>query len=114
MAVLLWVSIILLVCGIFFSCMGTLGIWVFPDAYSCLHATGKNTTLGVALPILAACLAPDTLLSLRLAGAAVIVLLYYNSAIGTHMLIRGCYYSNEKLAESVIDELAPHKNAHAQ
>lgn len=44
-----WIVTFLLVCGVFFFAIGTIGILRFPDFYSRLHAAGKCDTLGVTL-----------------------------------------------------------------
>jgi len=43
------VVVVLLVAGIFFMLVGTIGFLRFPDFYSRIHATGKCDTLGEGL-----------------------------------------------------------------
>lgn len=42
-------SIALIVSGVFFLAVGTLGLLRFPDFYTRMHATGKCDTLGAVL-----------------------------------------------------------------
>ena len=44
-----WIVIFLLISGVFFFAIGTIGILRLPDFYSRLHAAGKCDTLGVTL-----------------------------------------------------------------
>lgn len=46
------VVVVLLVTGIFFMLVGTIGFLRFPDFYSRIHATGKCDTLGEGLMLL--------------------------------------------------------------
>lgn len=44
--------IFLMVAGVFFFTVGTLGLWRFPDVYSRIHASTKCDTLGCGLILL--------------------------------------------------------------
>lgn len=48
-----WVVTALLVSGVFFFAIGTIGILRLPDFYSRLHATGKCDTLAASLAVFA-------------------------------------------------------------
>ncbi len=48
-----WIVTFLLVSGVFFLAIGTIGLLRLPDFYSRLHAAGKCDTLGVTLLVTA-------------------------------------------------------------
>ncbi len=51
-----WVVTVLLVLGVFFFAIGTIGILRLPDFYSRLHAAGKCDTLAMTLTVSAVAL----------------------------------------------------------
>jgi multicomponent Na+:H+ antiporter subunit G len=61
MAMIEWLSIILLVVGAFFFFAGTVGLLRFPDVYSRLHALAKADNLGLGCVLLGLALQADSL-----------------------------------------------------
>lgn len=47
------VCLVLMVIGVLFFALGTLGLWRFPDVFSRVHSTTKCDTLGCGLILLA-------------------------------------------------------------
>ncbi|MCP4599400.1 MAG: monovalent cation/H(+) antiporter subunit G [Proteobacteria bacterium] len=43
------ISVVLILIGLFFLLMGTLGLFRFPDFFTRMHAAGKSDTLGSLL-----------------------------------------------------------------
>lgn len=56
-----WLSIILLVVGVFFFFAGTVGLLRFPDVYSRLHALAKADNLGLGCVLLGLALQAESL-----------------------------------------------------
>ena len=61
MAVIEWLSMLLLVVGAVFFFAGTLGLLRFPDVYSRLHALAKADNLGLGCVLLGLALQADSL-----------------------------------------------------
>jgi multicomponent Na+:H+ antiporter subunit G len=61
MTVIEWLSIILLVVGVFFFFAGTVGLLRFPDVYSRLHALAKADNLGLGCVLLGLALQAESL-----------------------------------------------------
>ncbi len=82
--------IILMVVGVFFFGVGTIGFWRFPDVFSRAHATTKCDTLGAGLILLA--LALQQGLSLDSVKLMIIVLLVWvTNATAAHIIGRSAY-----------------------
>jgi multicomponent Na+:H+ antiporter subunit G len=88
-----WIVIFLLVSGIFFFAIGTVGILRLPDFYSRLHAAGKCDTLGVILIVSAIALYnlqdPDfgsVLVSLKV--FAIVFFIFMASPTATHAMTK--------------------------
>jgi multicomponent Na+:H+ antiporter subunit G len=83
-------SIILIVAGIFFMFVGSLGVIILPDFYSRTHAVSKSDTLGIMLVILGLIVFEGfTMNSVKLTLIVVFVML--SNPIGTHALARAAY-----------------------
>jgi multicomponent Na+:H+ antiporter subunit G len=83
-------SIILIVAGIFFMFVGSLGVIILPDFYSRTHAVSKSDTLGIMLVILGLIVFEGfTTNSVKLTMIVVFVML--SNPIGTHALARAAY-----------------------
>lgn len=48
-----WISVLLLLCAVFFFIGGTVGLLRFPDVYSRLHALTKADNIGLGFIVLA-------------------------------------------------------------
>ena len=102
-----WVISFLLLAGLFFLLVGSIGLLRLKDVYSRMHATTKGTTLGIAGILLA------FLLYLRHFGIAsglkeVILILFFllTAPVGAHMISRAAYWTGVELwTGTVTDEL---------
>lgn len=82
--------IALMLGGVFFFAVGTIGLWRLPDVFSRTHATTKCDTLGAGLILLA--------LALRLGLSrgslkllAIIILVWVTNATAAHIIGRAAY-----------------------
>ena len=83
-------SIILIVSGIFFMLVGSIGIIRLPDFYSRTHAVSKSDTLGITLVILGLIIFEGlTINSLKL--TFIVLFIALSNPIGTHALARAAY-----------------------
>lgn len=100
---------LLLVSGLFFTLLGSIGLVRLPDFYTRMHAPTKATTLGVASILAAAALTlPGNPLSVGLKVALVIVFLFVTAPIAAHMLARAARGAGVPAApETHVDELPP-------
>lgn len=83
---------VLMVLGVFFFAVGTIGLWRFPDVYSRAHATTKCDTLGAGLILIA--------LALRLGFDAatlklfvIVALVWITNATAAHVIGKSAYKS---------------------
>lgn len=95
----------LLLSGVSFVLLATLGLWRFDDLFSRIHAATKATTMGVLLVIGAAALRVETspdLVKLLLAAALQLI----SAPVSGHMLGRAAYRSGIRPARhTVVDHL---------
>lgn len=81
---------VFLVAGLFFLCVGAVGVLRLPDFYTRLHAMGKCDTLGLVLSLIGLMLyAGPTLVTLKILLVWVFVILANPTA--THALSRSAY-----------------------
>ncbi|MCB1165949.1 MAG: monovalent cation/H(+) antiporter subunit G [Leptospiraceae bacterium] len=84
------VSVILVVTGIFFMLVGSIGIVRLPDFFARTHAVSKSDTLGMLLAIIGLIVYEGlTLSSLKL--ALIVVFIALANPIGTHALGRAAF-----------------------
>lgn len=84
------VSIILIVSGVFFMLVGSIGLLRLPDFYSRTHAVSKSDTLGIILVISGLIIFEGlTINSFKLAFIVLFVAL--SNPIGTHALARAAW-----------------------
>ncbi len=89
------VTIILILAGIFFMFVGSLGLIRLPDFYSRTHAVSKSDTLGILLVILGLIVYQGvSVYSIKLAFILLFVAL--SNPIGTHALARAAYFRGVK------------------
>lgn len=87
------VTVILIVLGIFFMLIGSIGVVRLPDFYSRTHAVSTSDTLGIIFVITGLIIFTGfSLSSLKLAFIVVFVSLA--NPIGTHALTRAAYKQN--------------------
>ena len=85
----------ILVVGVGFVLLATLGLWRFDDVYSRIHAATKATTLGVLLVVVAVALRVETSTDLvKLLLVAILQLI--TAPVGGHMLGRAAYWSGTR------------------
>ncbi len=83
-------SIFLIIAGIFFMFVGSVGIVILPDFYSRTHAVSKSDTLGILLVIAGLIVFEGfTINSIKLTFIVLFVMLA--NPIGTHALARAAY-----------------------
>jgi multicomponent Na+:H+ antiporter subunit G len=83
-------SIILIVSGIFFMLVGSIGVIRLPDFYSRTHAVSKSDTLGISLVILGLIIFEGlTMNSVKL--TLIVLFVALSNPIGTHALARAAY-----------------------
>ena len=103
---------VLLLAGCFFILMAAFGLLRFPDVYCRAHATGMSPSWGFILVLLAA-LVFFTVVhrSFNPMFLVIFFCLYLTAPVGTHMILKGAYFSGAKLGdETVRDDLAEFLN----
>jgi monovalent cation/proton antiporter MnhG/PhaG subunit len=97
---------VLLLVGLAFTLLGSIGLVRLPDFYTRMHAPTKATTLGVAsMAAAAAVVIPGT----GLAKAALIIgFLFLTAPIGAHMMARAARRGRIRpVAATHVDEMPP-------
>jgi multicomponent Na+:H+ antiporter subunit G len=114
MLVLLIVLYILLGIGVIFNGLGSLGLLRFPDIYTRLHATTKNTTFGSIFTCLAVIIfsfyqlhitKDSKFLVLALHTFLALVCLIVTNPTGAHAIARAAHRSGVMPKQAVIDQL---------
>ncbi|MEX2402777.1 MAG: monovalent cation/H(+) antiporter subunit G [Balneolales bacterium] len=83
-------SIVLVLSGIFFMFVGSLGVIRMPDFYSRTHAVSTSDTLGILLVIIGLIIYEGaTINSLKL--ILIVLFVALSNPIGTHALARAAY-----------------------
>lgn len=103
------VASVLLLVGLAFTLVGSIGLVRLPDFYTRMHAPTKATTLGVSTMLAAAALAlPGSTLAIGLKAVLVIVLLFITAPIAAHMLGRAARGGGIRPGpQTHVDELPP-------
>lgn len=103
-----FVACVLLVIGVAFTLIGSIGLVRLPDFYTRMHAPTKATTLGVSSILAAAVLVlPGHPFALAAKAALVIVFLFLTAPIGAHMMARTARHGGIKPTPNTRDELPP-------
>lgn len=99
----------LLLIGLAFTLIGSIGLVRLPDFYTRMHAPTKATTLGVSALLAAAALAlPGSVLPTALKAGLAIVFFFLTAPIGAHMLARAALRGEIRPApETHVYELPP-------
>jgi multicomponent Na+:H+ antiporter subunit G len=80
--------ILLMLCGVFFFIVGTIGIVRFPDALTRAHGAAKCDTLGAALCLIGLMIYSGlTVASLKL--LLVVIFIWVTNPTATHAIARG-------------------------
>jgi multicomponent Na+:H+ antiporter subunit G len=97
-----FISIILIVTGVFFFIVSTIGILRLPDVYTRLHAAAKADTLGAGLTLLGVALylgfSPKSLKLLLIIG-----FIWLTNPTAAHLIGRSAYQANIKPANGDFD-----------
>ncbi|MCW5889164.1 MAG: monovalent cation/H(+) antiporter subunit G [bacterium] len=103
------VASVLLLVGLFFTLVGSIGLVRLPDFYTRMHAPTKAATLGVSTMLAAVVVAlPERSPSVAFQAALAIVLLFVTAPIGAHMLARAARGAGVRACpETHVDELPP-------
>ncbi len=114
MEILLTILYIFLGIGVFFNCLGSIGLLRFPDVYTRLHAATKATTFGSIFTSLAVIIysfyqlnttGNSKFLILALHTIVALVCLIITNPTGAHAIARAAYRSGVMPKQAVIDEL---------
>jgi|APHM01.1.fsa_nt_gi monovalent cation/proton antiporter, MnhG/PhaG subunit len=89
---------VLVVIGLFFLSIGTLGLIKLSDTLERMHATSEATTLGVGFIVLAGVVDfyPN---GIYLSAILVLVFLFITAPTGAHMIARATYVQNKQKKE---------------
>lgn len=88
-------SIVLVLSGIYFMFIGSLGVLRMPDFYSRTHAVSTSDSLGILLVIIGLIIYEGaTINSLKL--SLIVLFVALSNPIGTHALARAAYKSGVK------------------
>ncbi|MGH7820595.1 MAG: monovalent cation/H(+) antiporter subunit G [Candidatus Binatia bacterium] len=103
------VASLLLLIGLGFTLIGSIGLVRLPDFYTRMHAPTKATTLGVSSMLAAAALVlPGSMLATALKASLAIVFFFLTAPIGAHMLARAALRGEIRPArETHVFELPP-------
>ena len=87
--------VVLIVLGLFFLSIGTLGLLRLSDALERMHATSEATTLGVGFMVLAAAVDfyPD---GVYLSALLALFFLFLTAPTGAHMIARATYTQDNR------------------
>lgn len=100
------VASVLLLIGLGFTLLGSIGLVRLPDFYTRMHAPTKATTLGVANILAAAALTlPGDAVALALKAILAIIFFFMTAPIGAHMLARAARHLKVPVAEQTVNEL---------
>ncbi|NLC12299.1 MAG: monovalent cation/H(+) antiporter subunit G [Firmicutes bacterium] len=90
-------SSLLIILGIFFFCVGVIGLLRFPDVYTRLHATTKCDTLGAGLVLLGLALQTNFFTAIKL--LLLIIFIWLTNPTGAHIIAKVAYLRNTPMTE---------------
>ena len=114
MGLLLAVLYIFLVIGVVFNCLGSVGLLRFPDVYTRLHASTKETTFGSIFTSLAVIIygfykwnvmGDSKFGVLALHTIVALICLIITNPTGAHAIARAAHRSGIMPKQAVIDQL---------
>lgn len=88
-----WLTVALIIAGMFFNFVACIGITRLPDLYCRMQAASKAGTLGVALLVLAVAVYFNTVTFWAL-GTTVVIFLFMTAPIASHLIARSAYFVN--------------------
>jgi multicomponent K+:H+ antiporter subunit G len=100
---------LLLLIGLAFTLLGSIGLVRLPDFYTRMHAPTKATTIGVAsMAAAAALVVPGGVVSTPLKALIIIVFLFLTAPIGAHMMARAARRGDIRPCDAThVDEMPP-------
>lgn len=105
-------TVFLVLVGVGFMTLSTIGLARLPDVYTRMHAGGKSSTLGIIAVLLAVAVHSGDLVSAA-KMLALIVFFFLTAPVAAHMLGRAAYLTNVKPLETTRpDQLAGKYDRH--
>ena len=96
------IAIVLIVVATFFSMLGVVGFWRFPDVYTRLHTTGKVGIFGVVLLLIAAAVVIPSAASRSIVLIAMLLLV---GPVTAHALASAAHQIGIPMRNSVRNDL---------
>jgi multicomponent Na+:H+ antiporter subunit G len=117
MSIIDYILYILLIIGIIFNFLGSLGLLRFPDVYTRLHAGTKCTTFGsifIALAIVIYGLwqynnGENHMITLSIHTIIALIAIILTNPTGAHAIARAAHRSGTKPVKAVVDDLEEEK-----
>jgi multicomponent Na+:H+ antiporter subunit G len=98
-----WLADVLIVAGLAVMTLGVYGILRFPDVYTRLHASGKASSLGVSLLLVAGTIGARPSAAARV--VLIVVLLALTTPVAAHAIAQAAYHRREPMRSAgAIDE----------
>ena len=98
-----WVADVLILAGLTVMTLGVYGILRFPDVYTRLHASGKASSLGVSLLLVAGTIGAGPSAAARV--VLIVVLLALTTPVAAHAIAQAAYHRREPMRSAgAIDE----------
>ncbi len=105
------VTVLLVLVGVSFMVLSSIGLLRLPDVYTRMHAGGKSSTLGIIAVLLAVAVHTGTLVAVG-KMLALIGFFFLTAPVAAHMLGRAAYRTHVPfVVEPLQDELADHYNS---
>jgi multicomponent Na+:H+ antiporter subunit G len=102
------VTVLLILVGVGFMVISSIGLLRLPDVYTRMHAGGKSSTLGIIAVLLAVAVHTGTLVAVG-KMVALILFFFMTAPVAAHMLGRAAYRTHVPfVVEPLQDELADH------
>lgn len=105
-----FLALISLVFGLFFMCVGVLGLLRLPDVYHRIHAASKCTTLGLLGLLIAAVLHVGTF-GVFTKAILTLIFAFVATPVGSHMLAKAAHRDDApQWGKTLSDELEQDKD----
>ncbi|OGT50073.1 MAG: Na+/H+ antiporter subunit G [Gammaproteobacteria bacterium RIFCSPHIGHO2_12_FULL_41_15] len=108
----IWISSVLILMGVLFAFIASIGIVRLPDLLMRMHAATKAGTLGVGLILLGVAV-HFVRLTVTIEAILTILFIGITAPIASHLIARASYFQRIRLSDmTVMDELKPHYDSH--
>jgi multicomponent Na+:H+ antiporter subunit G len=98
-----WIADALIVAGLAVMTLGVYGILRFPDVYTRLHASGKASSLGVSLLLVAGTFGGGLSAAARV--VLIVALLALTTPVAAHAIAQAAYHRREPMRSAgAVDE----------